>query len=252
MLDELQFRLLTFLWPRSPGRLNESAGPQRGKLAQLLGAAALERIRGKTVLDFGCGEGWEVLEAVRAGARRAIGLDLRPEILARAQSHAQAAGLAEHCSFVTRCSEPVDLIISIDAFEHFAAPAGILAEMHRLLKPGGEVLVSFGPPWRHPLGGHTFSVFPWAHLLFSETALCRWRATFKSDGARRFEEVEGGLNQMTIARFERLVAQSGFALESLELVPIRALRKLHAFWSREFTTALVRCRLVKPASLSSP
>ncbi len=52
--------------------------------------------------------------------------------------------------------------------------------MNTLLQPAGEVLVSFGPTWYHPLGGHLFSVFPWAHLIFSEKALIRWRSTFKT------------------------------------------------------------------------
>ena len=52
----------------------------------------------------------------------------------------------------------------------------------------GQVHISFGPPWCHPLGGHLFSVFPWAHLLFTEHALLQWRAGFKHDGATRFGE----------------------------------------------------------------
>ncbi len=247
MFDELQYRLLSSLWPR----LEDAEKPERGKLERLLGAAAVGRFRGRSVLDFGCGEGREVLDAVCAGAARAVGLDQRPEVLARARANAEAAGLAERCAFVTRWTEPVDVIYSLDAFEHFADPAGILVEMNRLLKPGGELLISFGPPWRHPLGGHVFSVFPWAHLVFSESALCRWRATFKTDGARRFHEVEGGLNRMTIGRFERLVAESELRLDRFELVPIRPLRRAHVTWTREFTTALVRCRLVKPAVAES-
>ena len=66
----------------------------------------------------------------------------------------------------------IDAIVSIDAFEHFSNPASALKTMHAMLNPGGRVYVSFGPTWYHPLGGHLFSVFPWAHLLFSETALC--------------------------------------------------------------------------------
>ncbi len=96
-----------------------------------------------------------------------------------------------------------EVIVSLDSFEHFGDPAGVLAVMHDLLKPGGVIIATFGPTWYHPLGGHLFSVFPWAHLLFSEQALIRWRADIRSDGATRFGEVEGGLNQMTIARFER-------------------------------------------------
>lgn len=142
--------------------------------------------------------------------------------------------------------EAADSVISIDTFEHFADPAGALETIYRLLKPGGECLISFGPTWYHPLGGHLFSVFPWAHLILSEQALMLWRAAFKHDGATRFGEVEGGLNRMTIRRFERLVATSSFASTvGFETVPIRRLRLLHNRLTREFTTAIVRCRLVK-------
>jgi SAM-dependent methyltransferase len=139
------------------------------------------------------------------------------------------------------------VVVTLDAFEHFADPAAILETMHTLLKPGGRVVASFGPTWYHPLGGHLFSMFPWAHLLFSETALIRWRANIRHDGATRFSEVEGGLNQMTIARFERLVSASQFRIEALDTVPIRALRPLHCRLTREFTTAIVRTTLVSKA-----
>ena len=109
-----------------------------------------------------------------------------------------------------------------------------------------KIIMSFGPTWYHPMGGHLFSVFPWAHLLFSEASLIAWRSDFKSDGARFFHEVEGGLNQMTIKRFEKIVKHSGLKIESLDLVPIRPLRWLSKFpGTREFTTSLVRCVLVK-------
>ena len=80
-----------------------------------------------------------------------------------------------------------------------------------------------------------------------ETALIRWRANIRSDGATRFSEVEGGLNQMTIARFERLVSASQLRIEALETVPIRALRPVHCRLTREFTTAVVRTTLVSKA-----
>jgi hypothetical protein len=51
----------------------------------------------------------------------------------------------------------------------------ILEIMYGLLKPDGRVMLCFGPIWYHPLGGHLFSVFPWAHLVFSEAALIQWR-----------------------------------------------------------------------------
>lgn len=35
------------------------------------------------------------------------------------------------------------------------------------------------------------------------------RSLYRSDGARKFEEVEGGLNRMTIRRFEHLIKTQG-------------------------------------------
>lgn len=94
-------------------------------------------------------------------------------------------------------------------------PARILRGMNTLLQPADEVLVSFGPTWYHPLGGRLFS------------------------------EVSGGLNQMTIAKFEELITGSPLRFASLELVPVKKLRRFHNRLTREFTTAIVRCRLVK-------
>ena len=50
--------------------------------------------------------------------------------------------------------------------------------------------------------GKTYGELP-SHVLFSESALVRWRALSRNDGATRFAEVAGGLNEMTIARFEQ-------------------------------------------------
>jgi SAM-dependent methyltransferase len=181
------------------------------------------------------------------GAARVIGIDIREEILQIGRQKALAAGVQDVCLFTSSTNELADVVVSLDAFEHFADPAGILRIISTLLQPSGDVIISFGPTWYHPLGGHLFSVFPWAHLIFEEEALIRWRSTFKTDGATRFGEVAGGLNQMTIGRFEKLVAASPFKLAAIDLVPIRKLRPFHNRLTREFTTAVVRCRLVKKA-----
>ncbi len=245
MLTNLQYGILVRYFSRSTQRWNESVYEGKSKLGILFGDKFLGSVAGKTVIDFGCGEGLEVIDIAKRGARRVIGVDSREDILQTARANAAAAGVGGSCLFATSTSEVADVVISVDAFEHFDRPAEILGIMNNLLRPGGEVLVSFGPTWYHPLGGHLFSVFPWAHLLFSEKALLRWRSTFKTDGATRFSEVEGGLNQMTIRRFERLVEGSPFSLATLDLVPIRRLVPLHNRLTREFTTAIVRCRLLK-------
>jgi hypothetical protein len=50
---------------------------------------------------------------------------------------------------------------------------------------------------------------------------------------------------MTIAQFERLLRESPFVVDSLETKPIRKLRLLHNWLTREFTTSVVRCKLTK-------
>jgi SAM-dependent methyltransferase len=224
-----------------------SAYANVSKLQVLLGKELLERLRGKDVLDFGCGVGAEAVE-IAGVARSVFGLDIVAASIEKARERAAAAGVADRCTFgTTPPARKMDAIISLDSFEHFGDPGDILRQMYDLLRPGGQVVVSFGPPWFHPFGGHFFSVFPWAHLVFSEAALIEWRSAFKTDGATRFREVEGGLNQMTVRRFEKLVADSQFRLAHLEVVPIRKLRPVANRLTREFTTSIVRCVLERPS-----
>jgi SAM-dependent methyltransferase len=244
VLTAIEYRILKMICPGAPDD-TETAYQGKSKLRVLLGDEFFSRIVGKTVVDFGCGTGSAAVEIAQNGAARVFGIDIREDILQTARQKAAAAGVDDRCTFTLTAPEPADIIVSVDAFEHFADPAAILRVMEGLLRPSGEVVLSFGPTWYHPLGGHLFSVFPWAHLIFTEKALIRWRSTFKTDGATRFSEVAGGLNQMTIARFERLVAASPLQFARLEIVPIRKLRPLHNRLTREFTTAIVRCRLIK-------
>jgi SAM-dependent methyltransferase len=214
------------------------------KLKTYFGAGIFDELSQKTVLDFGCGAGGNALDLAAGGCKSVIGLDIQERLLAQGRARAQELGLSDKVQFVSEWQQPVDAIISTDAFEHFDDPKSVLRQMRRLIKDDGVVIVEFGPTWLHPLGGHLFSVFPWAHLLFTEKVLIRWRSDFKTDGATRFGEVAGGLNRMTIARWEHLVAGSGFSLSRYELVPIRAARLLHNRLTREWLTAVVRARLV--------
>jgi len=244
MFETLQYRLLRTIAPTDPPHtVGGSAYEGRSKLRALLGEEQISSCVDRVVLDFGCGIGAEAVELAQLGARRVIGLDIQTSRLEQGRVLARAAGVEDRCVFTETSDEPAEIVISLDAFEHYDDPESILATMHGLLKPGGLVFISFGWPWLHPYGGHLFSVFPWAHLLFSERALIRWRSDIRSDGARRFSEVEGGLNQMTLGRAERLCAASEFIVREFRSVPIRRLRWLHNRLTREFTSATVRITL---------
>ncbi len=238
----LGYSILRAFAPHEPRGMSGGSYAGRSKLETLFGKEIWKEIEGRTVIDFGCGAGAEAIEMAQRGAGHVYGIDISERWLAVAREQA-ANATCQNVTFSCEPSETADIILSVDAFEHFADPPAILRTMATMLKPQGIVLASFGPTWYHPLGGHLFSVFPWAHLVFAEQALCRWRSHIRHDGATRFSEVEGGLNQMTIRRFERIVGDSLFQIDSLEAVPIRRATFLHNRLTREFLTAVVRCKL---------
>ena len=226
------------------GYCDGSAYQGVSKIEKLLGESIWSETKDKTVIDFGCGDGEAAVDIAERGAKKVIGIDIRERALANGRKRASEHEVADRCTFTTRTDEKADVILSLDAFEHFDDPAEILRIMRRLVQDGGCVIAAFGPTWYHPLGGHLFSPFPWAHLLFTEKSLIRWRSDFRSDGATHFNEAEGGLNQMTVRRFQALVNESEWKFAELELVPIRKMQMLANRLTREFTTAIVRCKLV--------
>jgi SAM-dependent methyltransferase len=241
---KLGYMLLKAGWPRlttQPG--GDDPYVHHSKLEVAFGSRIFNELKGKSVIDFGCGVGRESVAIAQHGAARVIGIDIRDSVLQAARERAREAGVANTCTFTQSTDERCDVVISLDSFEHFAEPAEVLRSMHGLLRLGGRALIEFGPPWFHPYGGHLFSVFPWAHLIFTERSLIRWRSDFKEDGATRFSEVSGGLNQMNISRFLRFVDRSDFRIVRFEAVPIRATSLFFNRWTREFLTSIVRCEL---------
>ena len=223
---------------------------RRISLTQRFGPNIWSDLQGLRVLDFGCGDGRHSIELAEHGIE-AVGIDIQDRLLAAARAEAQARGLT--CTFVNaRDSQGLqgkfDVVISVNSFEHFSDPAGVLMQMHGYAKPGGMVLIYFSPPWKHPYGPHLGFItrIPWPHAWFSESTLMAVRSEYVKDGATRFEDVEGGLNRMTIAKFEALVAESPFQMERLELLPIRGIS-----WftrnriTREYLCSAVRARLRK-------
>jgi SAM-dependent methyltransferase len=246
------YRLLRRLSPGTTGNNDYTAYEGKSKVEVLFGPEVWNELRGKVVVDFGCEGGLESIDLAKHGVKKVIGVDLYEDTLAEARRRAEEAGVADRCVFTRDPAEKVDVVMTLDAFEHFADPAGMLDVMGKLLKDDGFILACFGPTWYHPLGGHGFSIFPWAHLVFTEKAIMRWYGDFSREKPTRFSEVRGGLNQMTIGRFERIVAASDFRFESFKAVPIRKLKPLQNRLTREFTTAVVRCKLVRrqaPANL---
>jgi arsenite methyltransferase len=106
---------------------------------------------GEVVLDLGCGGGIDaVLAAERVGdTGRVIGLDLLPEMCERARLAAELAGVASRCEFVEGVMEDlplpsasVDVVISNGALNLSPRKSRALAEVARVLVPGGRVCIA--------------------------------------------------------------------------------------------------------------
>ena len=135
---------------------------------------------GETVLDVGAGSGYCSLEiARRLAAGKVICLDLSDEMLGHLDRRAKREGLRERIQILKAdaCSsglgeDSVDLAVSVGVFHELPSPGLALAEMRRVLKPGGwAMLLDFRDTWfgRLVAGTHRAE----AHGPFGEEELGR-------------------------------------------------------------------------------
>jgi SAM-dependent methyltransferase len=107
--------------------------------------AALGDLRGKWVLEAGAGTALDSIELARLGAR-AVACDYSSVALGFAG--AKAEGLKTSIRLMRGdvlrlpfASETFDAVFHAGVLEHFYDPGDILSEQHRILKPGGVLLV---------------------------------------------------------------------------------------------------------------
>lgn len=104
---------------------------------------------GMSVLDLGCGTGFPLLElAQRLGAAaRLFGLDPWGTALRRARYKSRQYGLGNVWLVQGNAAAPpfadgsFDLIVSTLGINNFAAPRRVFAQSHRVMKPGGTLML---------------------------------------------------------------------------------------------------------------
>jgi SAM-dependent methyltransferase len=105
---------------------------------------------GETVLDLGSGGGFDAFLAARevGPGGRVIGVDMTPEMLARARRNAETAG-HRNAEFLEGTIEAlpveddsVDVIISNCVINLVPDKAAVYREVARVLRPGGRMVIS--------------------------------------------------------------------------------------------------------------
>lgn len=111
---------------------------------------ALHRQPRGAILDVGCGTGLfarRMRDELRGA--RVVGCDFSSGMLQRAsQAHAGVTWVRGNAMELPFVEGSFDTIVSTEAFHWFPHPREALAQIHRALAPGGQLLLAFiNPPW---------------------------------------------------------------------------------------------------------
>jgi len=102
-------------------------------------------LRGKRVLDLGCGDGTYSIAASQRGAH-VTGVDISKAMLDSAQRRATACGASVEWRQASAESIPYesgtfDIILAVTILCFLREPLQVMREVHRVLRPGGSFVV---------------------------------------------------------------------------------------------------------------
>jgi len=169
-------------------------------------------LAGKRVLEVGCGAGFEVWYLSHHFGADAWGADVSERVAWKAltdeRTHFVCTDLSIDHAFE---ADSIDRVISFSVLEHVVHPYGMLAELYRIMKPGGLAWISANLH-RGPRASHLYRelYFPFPHLLFSDDVIREYRSKHhgKAEGA-------AWVNRVTWAQYEDYIREIGFTMRSL-------------------------------------
>jgi ubiquinone/menaquinone biosynthesis C-methylase UbiE len=102
--------------------------------------------RDARVLEIAPGPGYLAVEIAKLGPFEVVGLDISESFVSIASTYAAKSGVKVEFRQGDAASTPFpaesfDFIICRAAFKNFADPVGAIAEMHRVLKRGGQAVI---------------------------------------------------------------------------------------------------------------
>jgi SAM-dependent methyltransferase len=102
---------------------------------------AASLVRGKSVLDIACGEGYGT-GALAAVARSVVGVDVSPTAVAHARAKYHVDVRVGSAEDIPLADGSVEVVVSFETIEHLRKPAVFIRECHRVLAPGGRLVIS--------------------------------------------------------------------------------------------------------------
>lgn len=208
--------------------LQPSASARLNFVKEVVAASPLRRA---SVADLGCGSGVILSEVLMMKPLWAgWGLDISAEAISYARRLAAHKGVGDRAGFgagnvahLPYADESLDLIIASEIIEHMPEPGQVIREIRRVLKPGGQLILTM------PLESHTPAHM---HALSSQEdlrALCervglkirrlepRWHFGFGDDRRHVFALAEAGktcrLKSRDFIRPDALTSFSAAAFE---------------------------------------
>jgi 2-polyprenyl-3-methyl-5-hydroxy-6-metoxy-1,4-benzoquinol methylase len=98
---------------------------------------------GRRVLDAGCGVGYGTAMLADAGATQAIGVDIAADAVAAATAaHSSLEFIACDIHALPFGDDSFDLVVCFEVIEHVEAQDAVIAELARVLAPGGVLAIS--------------------------------------------------------------------------------------------------------------
>ena len=156
---------------------------------------------GSVVLDAGCGKGRTFLYRRRLPSVRVVGLDLSPHARDNPNVDSQVTGTLEALPFP---DASFDAVLCTHVAEHLARPEAAFAEMARVLRPGGRLLL-LTPNRRH-----------YVPLLARFLPLRLHAAVSRRRGLGEHDVFPTLYRANTAADLRRLASGAGLSLERLE------------------------------------
>ena len=142
---------------------------------------ALPRLRGRDVLEVGCGIGDLLVDMVQAGYR-CQAIDRSPQMVSATRAKLARKGLGDQVTVVQgRVQElpfedaSFDSVVSTFPTEYIADPAAV-REIARVLRPGGRLIVIVGAGLL-PVGPLTFFLTLLHALVYGSSALYKRRSS---------------------------------------------------------------------------